>query len=178
MKRTIILILTVLTALSLLFASACGKAPAEDKETPEATASAAQPALSAAGTQTAAEEEEPYYGIATTAPRADVEKFAAEVRQIFLKKDWETLSGMVEYPVRLFGETDAGSREEFLEAMNGHEFPDSSFKAMEDEPCDDLFANGQGIMLADGLIWFRDVNFDGINQNGAPSFRIITVNTI
>ena len=49
---------------------------------------------------------------------------------------------------------------------------------MENEPCDDLFANGQGIMLADGLIWFRDVNYDGITQNGTPSFKIITVNTI
>ena len=110
--------------------------------------------------------------------RADVEKFAAEVKQLFLQKDWETLSGMMDYPVRLFGETDANNKEEFLAAMNGHEFPDSSFKAMENEPCDDLFANGQGIMLADGLIWFRDVNYDGITQNGTPSFKIITVNTI
>ena len=178
MKRTVILVMTILTALSLLFVSACGKAPAEEKEAPEATASAAQPTPSASETQTAAEEEEPYYGIATTAPRADVEKFAAEVKQLFLQKDWETLSGMMDYPVRLFGETDANNKEEFLAAMNGHEFPDSSFKAMENEPCDDLFANGQGIMLADGLIWFRDVNYDGITQNGTPSFKIITVNTI
>ena len=147
MKRTIILVMTILTALSLLFVSACGKAPAEEKEAPEATASAAQPT-------------------------------PAEVKQLFLQKDWETLSGMMDYPVRLFGETDANNKEEFLAAMNGHEFPDSSFKAMENEPCNDLFANGQGIMLADGLIWFRDVNYDGITQNGTPSFKIITVNTI
>ena len=155
MKRTIILVMTILTALSLLFVSACGKAPAEEKETPEATASAAQATPAASETQT-----------------------AAEVKQLFLQKDWETLSGMMDYPVRLFGETDANNKEEFLAAMNGHEFPDSSFKAMENEPCDDLFANGQGIMLADGLIWFRDVNYDGITQNGTPSFKIITVNTI
>ena len=175
MKRTIILIMTILTALSLLFVSACGKAPAADPASEEPASSAETPAASA---QQTAQEEEPYYGIATTAPRADVEKFAAEVKQLFLQKDWETLSGMMDYPVRLFGETDANNKEEFLAAMNGHEFPDSSFQAMENEPCNDLFANGQGIMLADGLIWFRDVNFDGITQNGTPSFKIITVNTI
>ena len=73
MKRTIILVMTILTALSLLFVSACGKAPAEEKEAPEATASAAQPTPSASETQTAAEDEEPYSGTANTAPTAAVE---------------------------------------------------------------------------------------------------------
>ena len=52
---------------------------------------------------------------------------------------------------------------------------ESDRAAMEEEDCNDLFFNGQGICMASGSIWFLDVNFNGIEQVGEPLLRIISV---
>ena len=49
---------------------------------------------------------------------------------------------------------------------------------MEREDCEALFANGQGICLGGGKIWFLDVNFDGVKQVDEPLLKIITVSGV
>lgn len=48
-------------------------------------------------------------------------------------------------------------------------------KAMEEENGRNIFANGQGICMADGEVWFLDVSYDGIEQTGDSLLRIITL---
>lgn len=165
MKSTRILIMTMLLALSLLLLTACGSDPAgkESSLSPEETA--------------AAQTEESPYGIATEASAEEVEQFAAQVKEAYLARNWQALSVMVEYPLDLFGEQ-VRNEQEFVAAMESHAVSESSLRSVEEEPCTDLFANDQGIAMADGIVWFRDTAFDGITQTGTPSFKIFAINTI
>ena len=42
----------------------------------------------------------------------------------------------------------------------------------------DIFANGQGIAIGNGDVWFVDDGFTGLDQIGDPDFKIITLNGI
>lgn len=120
------------------------------------------------------EAENPYSGV-TTMDSADVEAFAKKVRKAYLSEDWKTISEVIDYPITMKQETKVNTEEEFLKYMEGQTIDPNSLKAMEEENCRNMFTNGQGICMADGEVWFLDVNFDGIEQTGDPLLKIITV---
>ena len=119
--------------------------------------------------------EDDAYSFVTTLPAKDVEAFAAKARQAYLDEDWQTLSTMIRYPITMYPDVKVNNAEEFLAYMSDKIVSDGDRTAMEEEDCEDLFVNGQGICMATGSIWFLDVNFDGIEQVEAPLPRIISV---
>ena len=104
-----------------------------------------------------------------------MEAFASDVRQAYLDEDWQTISTMIRYPITMYPDVKVNNAEEFLSYMSDKVIDDGDRAEMEKEDCKDLFANGQGICMATGSIWFLDVNFDGIEQVDAPLLRIISV---
>lgn len=115
------------------------------------------------------------YSFVTTLPAKDVEEFASKARQAYLDEDWQTLSAMIRYPITMYPDVKVNNSQEFLSYMSDKVIAKEDRAEMEEEDCKNLFANGQGICMATGSIWFLDVNFNGIDQLDAPSLRIISV---
>ena len=115
-----------------------------------------------------------YSGV-TTLNKAEVEAFASKARQAYLDEDWETLSAMIRYPITMYPDVKVNDAEEFLSYMSDKVVSESDRAAMEEEDCNDLFFNGQGICMASGSVWFLDANFNGVEQVGEPLLRIISV---
>lgn len=116
-----------------------------------------------------------YYSIATDIPRADVENYAAQVKQQFLNHDWLAISSELSYPITISDVTYHNS-EDFLEASNGFEniLEEAFFTALAEEDCVEMFCNWQGIMLGEtGQIWLGEV-FD--EERVSQGLKIITVN--
>lgn len=117
---------------------------------------------------------DPYAGVTTMDP-AEVEAFALKVRKAYLDEDWKTISALIDYPITMDQKTKLNNAEEFQNYMDGKKLDEGSLAAMEAEDCKDMFANGQGICMADGEVWFLDVNFDGVEQTEEPLLKIIAV---
>ena len=116
----------------------------------------------------------PYAFITDACPEA-VEDFAHSVRQAYLDQDWATMAGMIRYPLAMDPGEEINNAEEFLAWTADRILPEESRKALEEESCTDLFANGEGVSMASGLVWFDDVHFDGIEQVDEPLFQIISL---
>ena len=116
------------------------------------------------------------YSFVTTLSAQEVEAFALQARQAYLEQDWETLSGMIRYPVTLYPDVKVNDTEEFFDYVNGKSFAKEDLANMEEETCKNMFANGQGICMGAGEIWFLDVHFDGIEQTDTPLLKIIALN--
>ena len=119
-------------------------------------------------------EDNAYSGV-TTLNKNEVEEFASKARQAYLDEDWKTISEMIRYPITMYPDVKVNNSQEFLSYMSDKVVAKEDRAEMEEEDCKDLFANGQGICMATGSIWFLDVNFNGIEQAGAPLLRIISV---
>lgn len=113
-------------------------------------------------------EDSAFYAVATSFDKVIVEAFASDIRSAFLEKDWETLSGMMSYPV-VSSMGNFESAEDFLTRMSGAELSDEVFDSFRNESCTDMFANSQGVSMADGCVWFAERDIDG-----TPMLKIIT----
>lgn len=120
---------------------------------------------------TAPVEEADYSGV-TAMPKADVEAFAAMLKDAFLKEDWDVIAQHVRYPVNVNG-TAIADEATLMETLKGMHVSDASVQAMEDENCVDLFANGQGICLGAGELWLLD---PGYMTDETPVLYIIAIN--
>ena len=118
-----------------------------------------------------------YSGV-TTMDNDGVEAFAQAAKMAYLEADWETLSTMIAYPITLYPDHQIEAPEAFVEYMNGKAPTAEDAAEMEREDCKALFANGQGICLGSGQIWFLDVNFDGVEQVDEPLLKIIAVSGV
>lgn len=118
------------------------------------------------------------YSFVTTLDNDGVEAFARAARDAYLEADWETLSTMISYPITLYPDHLVDTPEAFAEYMLGKAPAAEDAAEMEQEDCEALFANGQGICLGSGQIWFLDVNFDGVEQVGEPLLKIIAINGV
>ena len=61
-----------------------------------------------------------YYSVATDIPRAEVESYAAQIKQQFLEHDWSAISSEISYPITIADITYNNSTD-FLNASNGFE---------------------------------------------------------
>ncbi len=68
----------------------------------------------------------------------------------------------------------------FVSKMNESTVSSTFVSAVSNADCSDLFANGQGIMIGNGEVWFLDYAYDAVElkENGEPEFKIITLNGI
>lgn len=109
-------------------------------------------------------EENPYSVACPDYSKKEVESFAAQVRQAVLDRDWESLSQLSCYDIKV-GEYTFADSAEFAAADWDSMLSDPFVQAMERESCTGMFCNWQGVMMGDGQIWFGEVlDIDGNNQ--------------
>ena len=91
-----------------------------------------------------------FYRAATSITAADVERYAVQVRQQFLARDWPAVASELSYPITISDVTYDNS-EAFLEASGSFDdnLADDFFTALEEEDCKEMFCNYQGIMLGE-----------------------------
>ena len=119
-----------------------------------------------------------YSGV-TAMDAAEVEAFAAWVRQLYLNEDWDAIAQLIDYPVTMAPDhAEIKDADAFVAFMADKAISDSDVEAMKAENCVGMFCNYQGICLGSGQIWLSDVAFDDVGQAGDPLLRIIAVNGI
>lgn len=112
------------------------------------------------------------YAACTSLPAEEVDAFAAQVRQAVVSRDWDRLAEMVCYDIKVWENTFADSAE-FAAADWDSIFSEDFLQAIEEEPCQDMFCNWQGVMMGDGQIWFSEVlDIDG-NSEG---LKVVAIN--
>lgn len=100
-----------------------------------------------------------YYRVATNISSAEVELYAAQVRQQFLIQDWSAISSEISYPITIADVTYENS-EDFLNASNSFNsnLNENFLTAIENEDCVEMFCNYEGIMIGEsGQIWIGEV---------------------
>ena len=95
------------------------------------------------------------YSAGTTEDAATVEAFALKIRTAVGDSDWETLADMAQYPVMVNG-AQVASKDELLSNINEKGVSDEFISKIKGESCTGMMANGQGVMMADGEVWFTD----------------------
>lgn len=99
------------------------------------------------------------------------EAFAKAVRQQILAYDWNGLSEKIMYPITI-GDTTYQTKEEF--AAEEFTFDDSFRKALEEETCENMFSNWQGIMMGEnGQVWISEVLNEDLSSQG---FQVSGIN--
>ena len=131
--RSGVIVFCALCVFGLLLLSGC--ASQEDTEPPSAD-----------------ENDFEFYSVWSDRSKAEVERFAKEVRKTILEKDWEALSGFCLYPVSVSGNA-IETPEDFIAAMNSAEISDEFFEQVEKESCEEMASNYQGCMFGNGEVW-------------------------
>ena len=99
------------------------------------------------------EEDVNYYGIYwSDRSKDEVETFAKKVRQEILDRDWEALSADCLYPVLVAGEW-INSPEELVAVLSQADISEAFMQDVENETCEDMFANSHGSMFGYGSVW-------------------------
>ena len=124
---------------------------------------------------TASAEGADHYQSVTAMSQEDVEAFAASVRSAYLDQDWETISGMIRYPITMYPDVEIADAPEFLSYMKGKTVSAGDIAQMEEETCEDMFVNGEGICMGSGQIWLLDENY---MESGEPRLQINAVSGI
>ncbi len=118
-------------------------------------------------------EDADFYAVATSFDKEIVEGFAADVRRTVLDENWEALSQMIAYPLTVADGTELQSAEEFTAYMAGKTLDAEVRASFEAEPCVDMFANYQGVSMADGRIWFAEVVLEDASLLKIISFSAV-----
>lgn len=170
-------LLCISLIIILIFLTACaGNTEAQKPE------SSAEPEESAAPTEelyegdevvsTANIEDINYYSVFTNEDKATVESFAKTVRQQILDKDWAGLADNVLFPITVSGKT-YSSKEEFAAADWDSILTAEFLKDIQDETCENMFSNSEGVMLGMGEVWISehlDENFESLG------LKVIAIN--
>lgn len=98
-----------------------------------------------------------YYAVVTDLGTKRVEAFAAEVRQNVLDKNWDALADKISYSITIQNQ-EIREKKKFIEWMELFELDSSFTEAIRNESCTAMFCNWQGICMADGKIWFNEVD--------------------
>ena len=156
--------------LMLIFLTACA-AQSETADT-QPTAKPAESDVPEETEEVVSTAEIDYYGLFTNEDAETVESFVAEVRQQIVDRDWEGLSDNVLYPITI-ANTTYSSKEEFLAADWDSILSDEFFKAIEEENCENLFCNSDGVMLGNGEVWISEQLDENFESYG---LKVIAIN--
>lgn len=129
------------------------------------------------------------YKSVTSASNEEVENFAKKIKEAYLNDNLEALSNMMLYPINYDdGMKDFSLRQtkkivnnssDFMEVVKNLKISNNCKEIFKIESCENLWADAAsgGISLGSGLVFFRDVNFDGVSMKtvGNPDFKIISL---
>lgn len=167
MKKTICLSLI----LMLLFLAACS-AQSENSDA-QTTSKPVQSTVPDETEEVVSTAEINYYELFTKEDAKTVESFAAEVRQQIVDRDWESLSDNILFPITISNKT-YNSKKEFLAADWDSILSEEFFHAIEEENCENLFCNYEGVMLGNGEVWVSEQLDD---NNVSCGLKVIAINT-
>ena len=125
--------------------SAAADAEAADAGDPDAEDTAAEETVGTDGD----------YTVCTDVDAATVNRFAASAKQAYLSEDWETVSGMILYPITMYPDVVCNNADEFLSYMQGKKIDDSDRAELEKETCNDMFARDLGVCMGSGQMWIN-----------------------
>ena len=120
-------------------------------------------------------EEEKYYSAFTSMRKEDLEQFARMVKNAYLEQDWNWISNWIRYPITLYPDVKIEDPEAFLGYMKDKKIDDSDRRQMEEESCQNMFVNGQGLCFGTGQVWLLDESY---MTEAAPSLKIIALSGI
>ncbi len=104
-------------------------------------------------------DEEGKYIVFTDATNAEVEEYAQKIVDAVNAKDWEAIGDMIQYPIGSEEDNSlCNNKEEFLAYANSTGFSEEELTSLASWDISDLWANYQGACIADGSIWFRDLD--------------------
>ena len=163
MKRIIAVMISVLL-LASLFAGCINNSKTEEAGKPGVSQDNGEGSKpSAVG--------EKYYLFSSGISDAEIEQFAAEIKDELLTGDWEAIAGKANYPLRV-GTAVYDTAEDFL-AQNWDNYFSNEWKAaLEAETCHEMGCNGEGFMLASGAVWVFDVS----GEDGGEQLLIWSIN--
>lgn len=107
---------------------------------------------------------EDYYITATGISTTEVEAFARLVKQQILEKDWNALSENIKYPITI-GTVTYHSSGEFA-AADFNSISEEFIRELQEESCEQMFHNWQGIMMGSGQVWFAEVLNEDLSSQG------------
>ena len=100
---------------------------------------------------------EEHYAMVTNFSVEKVEAFAKVVRHNMLGMNWKALEGKICFPLTV-QDRKIQNNQEFVEWIDAF-FRYSVFRTrLEQESCEAMFCNWQGICMADGFIWINEVD--------------------
>lgn len=105
--------------------------------------------------------------------KAETETFAKEVKQELFDGDWESLSQKMQYPVRI-GNIVYGNSDQILKNAEQiqADFVPEFWDNLEEETCENMFNNSEGIMLGRGQVWFASFR----HNDGTEELLILAIN--
>lgn len=105
------------------------------------------------------------YSVCTSKSVWEVERFARKVKRQILTGDFEGLSQEISYPITIDGIL-YQDEEEFLQADFIGNVSKEACEWLEMEPCENMFANWQGIMMGCGQVWIGEVINEDMTSQG------------
>lgn len=157
MKKIIAVIISALLLVSLF--TGCVRAGQSDA------------AQAGAASQGAGEDGEKYYRFSSGITDAEIEEFAARIKDAMLNGDWETVAENANYPLRV-GTAVYDTAEDFLAQDWDNFFSEDWKEALKAETCHEMGFNGEGFMLASGEVWV----FDVAGEDGGEQLLIWSIN--
>ena len=115
------------------------------------------------------------YTVATSLDAAVVEAFAARVRDLYLRADWDSLAELISYPIVMYPDVEIADAAAFTAFMDGKSMAEGDVEIMRAETCQGMFANYQGICLGSGQIWLSGIVTDDGEQTDECPLRVIAV---
>lgn len=112
-----------------------------------------------------------YYTFTYSISDDAIESFAVKIRDAFLNGDKKTIADNANFPLRI-GDKKFENSDELLAADFDSIFSDRWKSDLKTETCTAMGFNGEGFMLADGLVWVFDVQ----NDDGTSRLLVWSVN--
>ena len=110
-----------------------------------------------------------FYSVCTNFTKAEVERFAGEVKDLILTSDWTALSEYMAYPITMGG-TVYEDRASFVTAPFETLLDADAIETIRNETCTDMFCKYSGIMMGNGEVWIGEV----LNEDGTSAgLRVI-----
>lgn len=111
------------------------------------------------------------YSVSTECSAWEVERFAKNVKKMILAGDYEGLAAECAYPVMVDGIA-YETKEALLAANLLQNLPQSFTDAIRGETAEQMFHNGQGIMMGNGEVWIAEVLNEDFSSRG---LKIISI---
>ena len=180
---------TVFAIIIVAVLNSCQEVMIEKETKPSIQVNIIDPTKKEANEETIEVIDNYFYKNVTTLGKKKVEDIAKEIKELYINGDFEGISKMIDYPIYFdkkekdftfrTGGKKVNNEKEFMDCVKNLKVSEKSIEEMKNETCVNMFAqpSSGGICFGDGVVWMRDVNYDGakMQTNGTPTFKIFAL---